>query len=233
VRSTFNLIRMKKQTTPWVFPTVKVLVNIAYYFVSFICLLVLGFGIFKVASSRFVNESPDHSLTSVGLPVEWKTDERKAATKAPVLERVSLIQEKEKGILHVPIWSAAGGVYLVAQALGLVSAIVLLYLLRKIFTTLNITSPFSASNVRRISAMGFILIAQDLLAFGAELALRSLVKPYVTQLSATNLAKDLTFNTFEIHLGIEGAWFLGLILLALAQVYRRGIELQVENDLTI
>lgn len=224
---------MEKQKTPWVFPTVKILVNIAYYFVSFICLLVLGFGIFKVAASRFVNESPDHSLTSLGLPVEWKTAERRAATKAPVLTRVSLVQEKEKGILHVPIWSAAGGVYLGAQAVGLVSAIVLLYLLRKIFTTLNITSPFSPSNVRRISAMGFILIGQDLLAFGAESVLRPLVKPYVTQLSATRLLQNLTFNTLEIHLNIEGAWFLGLILLALAQVYRRGIELQTENELTV
>ncbi|MCY7353319.1 MAG: DUF2975 domain-containing protein, partial [Cytophagaceae bacterium] len=29
------------------------------------------------------------------------------------------------------------------------------------------------------------------------------------------------------------AWFLGLILLALAQVYRRGIELQAESELTV
>lgn len=224
---------MEKQQTPWVFPTVKILVSIAYYFVSFICLLVLGFGIFKVAASRFVNESPDHSFTSVGLPVEWKTAERKVATKAPVLTRVSLVQEKEKGILHVPIWSAAGWVYLGSQALGLVSAIALLYLLRKIFMTLNITSPFSPSNVRRISAMGIILIGQDLLAFGAESILRPLVKSYVTQLSSTRLLQDLPFQAFEIHLTIEGAWFLGLILLALAQVYQRGIEMQAENELTV
>jgi hypothetical protein len=224
---------MKKQKNPWVFPTVRILVNIAYYFVSFICLLVLGFGIFKVAASRFVNESPDHSFTSVGVPVEWTTPERKVETKAPVLTRVSLVQKKEKGTLHVPIWSAAGGVYLLSQALGLGSAIALLYLLRKIFKSLNINSPFSPSNVRRISAMGFLLIAQDLLGLGVELVLRPLVKPYVTQLSATNLLKDVTFNTFEIHPNLEGAWFLGLILLAIAQVYRRGIELQAENELTV
>lgn len=227
---------MEKQKTPWVFPTVKILVSIAYYFVSFVCILVLGFGIFKVATSQFVNDSSDQSLTSAGVPVEWKTTERKVETKEPALTRVSLVQEKEKGILRIPIWSAAGGVYLGSQALGLVSAIALLYLLRKIFTTLNIASPFSPSNVRRISVMGLILIAQDLLEFITSFVIRPLIKPHVAQLTAMSLArnfKGLDFNTFDIQLNIEGAWFLGLILLALAQVYRRGIELQAENELTI
>ncbi len=224
---------MKNQTTPWVFPTVKILVNIAYYFMLVVCIVAIGFGGFKVAVCRFVNESPDHSLTSVGVPVEWQTSERKAETKAPVLTRVSLVQQKQKGILHIPIWSAAGGVYLVAQALGLLSLLALLSLLRKIFRNLNAASPFNPVNVRRISAMGFILIAQDLLGFGTELTLRPLVKPFITQLSAVSSRKELNFNTFEIQLDIEGAWFLGLILLALAQVYRRGIDLQTEHELTV
>lgn len=227
---------MEKQSGEWIFPTVKILVNIAYYFILVVAIIAIGFGSFKVATSRFVNEAPEHSLTSVGVPVEWKSTERKAETKAPVLTRTSLVQQKEKGFLNIPLWSASGSIYLVAQALGLVSLVVLLSLLRKIFKNLKVASPFNPANVRRISAMGFILIGQDLLGFGTALLLRPLVKPYVAQLSEPGLAssfKNLDFNTFEIQPNIEGAWFLGLILLALAQVYRRGIELQAENELTV
>lgn len=231
-----HLFRMEKQSGAWIFPTVRILVNIAYYFILVVAVVAIGFGTFKVATSRFVNESSDYSLTSVGVPVEWKTSEQKSETKAPVLTRVSLVQGKEKGILHLPIWSAAGSVYLVAQALDLVSVVLLLSVLRRIFRNLNAASPFNLANVRRISAMGVILIAQDLLGIGVALLLRPLAKPFVTQLSDPGLARplqNLDFNTFDLQPNIEGDWFLGLILLALAQVYRRGIELQAENELTV
>lgn len=227
---------MEKQAGAWIFPTVKILVNIGYYFILVVAIVAIGFGGFKVATSRFLNESPDHSLASVGVPVEWKTSEQKAETKASVLTRVSLVQGKEKGILHLPIWSAAGTVYLAAQAVGLVALVALLSLLRKIFKNLNAVSPFNPANVRRISTMGLILIGLDLLGLGVELLLRPLARPFVAEIVAAGLTgpfKEFSFNTIDLQANVEGEWFLGLILLALAQVYRRGIELQAENELTV
>jgi hypothetical protein len=75
--------------------------------------------------------------------------------------------------------------------------------------------------------MGLLFLGQTLIELLLKLALWHESKPYFKQVQLD------TSTHLSVDVNLEGPWLLGLILLALAQVYRRGIELQLDNELTV
>jgi len=101
----------------------------------------------------------------------------------------------------------------------------LFYLLVKLFYQKKIVlqQPFNSALIQFISNSAFITIGIGLFAYSA--------KNYIHWL--TN--KGIIMPNFEV-LGVAGAdiWlFMGVILLAITQLFKRGKEIQDENELTI
>lgn len=112
----------------------------------------------------------------------------------------------------------------IAIAAGLATAFVSLVLLRRIFTTMTTGTPFLPENVTRIRALGFITIGVGIATGLAEIALGLLVLNNVT---STGI--DINYS-FKLNLA---AVFVGLVILALAEVFRYGTNLQSDSDLTV
>lgn len=120
------------------------------------------------------------------------------------------------------------GYFMVITVLMSIVAIlqsILFYLIVKILhdKKLNFTQPFNAELVRFISGSAYLSMGIALFSSWGVKNVKWLVMKGVTMP--------------DIHgLGFDGAgvWlFMGIILLVIAQIFKRGVEIQAENDLTI
>ena len=107
---------------------------------------------------------------------------------------------------------------------GLAAAFVVLILLRRIFTTMMVGTPFLPENVLRIRWLGWIVIVAAVVEQIIKVGLGLLV---LDNVNSTGL--DIDYR-FDLNLA---ALFLGLIILALSEVFRHGMNLQAESDLTV
>ncbi|GAB2569023.1 DUF2975 domain-containing protein [Spirosoma areae] len=218
---------MEKHSATWVFPTVKVLANLLYYFVL-ISLIVFtvksSLTVFDLPAERFIADEEPAGYVSV--PVAWGavSDKPMVSTGEP---RVVLKPQKQTGQLQVPIRSTPGLLIVALGFVGLATAVWTFSLLRQIFQKVQTESPFHINTARRIHQMGLLFVGQTLLEIVLKMALWSQTRPYFRQIHVAYS------NFLSVDLQLNGPWLLGLILLALAQVYRRGIELQAESELTI
>lgn len=106
----------------------------------------------------------------------------------------------------------------------MVPAIALLFLLRRFLRTLASGEPFVGENARTLRWIGSIAIVFGLVAEGLQTTMA---------VAAMN-----SFATEGVHLEARfvpdlSVVFIGLVLLAVAEAFRRGTDLQADSDLTI
>ncbi len=218
---------MEQKAPSWVFPTVKVLVTL-FYIVALIGLLVFTVS----ASIKLVNaqislfSGGNEPPAYVSVPVAWGPANTQTIPSSQQ-PRIYLKPEKQTGQLQVPIRSTPGLLMTVLGLVGLVTAVWTFKLLQRIFQTAQTQSPFHTDNAQRITTMGLLFLSQTVIELLLKLGLWHQARPYFKQFQLD------TSTYLSVDVNLDGPWLLGLILLALAQVYRRGIELQLDNELTI
>ena len=105
---------------------------------------------------------------------------------------------------------------LFALCLSLTGVLVIVRVLRQIFTTLTAGDPFHPHNVRRLRLIGAVLAILELGRYA--------VWAVSTQLSIV--------SRIEPNLSLT-AWFSVLVVFVLAEVFREGARLRREAELTI
>ena len=197
-----------------------VLVSIAYFGLLGLAVVVLiGLPIVKLAAG----DNPDWEI-GLTVPVASLDGD---ATVVTGWGNARLQVEDMRGSLRLPIgilpwWLFAVLWTYVAAAIAL--TLVFLHHLRRIFQRVRGGAPFDATNAPRLRWLG-------LLALGIAV-LRSVAE------SATSFAvrSGVTSERVEVPLGlsIDGSVvFFGLVLVALAEIFRRGAELEEEQTLTV
>lgn len=218
---------METKSPYWVFPAVEQLVTLFYY------LVLAALALFAIMSSlKLLNaQTSSFSLGQqepnyVSVPVAWALPDDKTIATAGE-PQLFLTPQKQTGQLQVPIRSVPGLLMSLLELVGLVAAAWMFFLLRQIFRSVQTDSPFRAATARRIATMGLLFLGQTAIELLLKLALWQQTRPYFSQIRLTNQA------SLSVNIQLDGPWLLGLILLALAQVYRRGIDIQLENELTV
>ena len=221
------LIHMENKSPYWVFPTVKRLVTLFFYLVLGALVLFAAMSSLKLLNAQtFPFSLGQQQPNYVSVPVAWAPPSDK--TIATVGEpRLFLTPQKQTGQLQVPMRSVPGLLMSLLGLVGLVTAAWIFFLLRHIFRSVKTNSPFQAAIARRIATMGLLFLGQTAVELLLKLALWQQTRPYFRQIRLANQA------LLSVDIQLDGPWLLGLILLALAQVYRRGIEIQLENELTV
>ncbi len=98
----------------------------------------------------------------------------------------------------------------------------LFYLAVKIFLKINLVNPFSEDISLLISRIGYLALGIGILTVIANKYCEWLVK------------KGVAFPDLQSVLGGAGEFLLlGGIIFIIAQVFKRGIEIQTENELTV
>lgn len=218
---------MEKQSPTWIFPTARFVVNMVYY------LMVLAAVIFTLISIlRLLNMQPltltfeEQSPNYVSIPVDW-AKKGDATLWHQNDSSVSLNPDKRKGDLQVHIRSTIGLLHTFFQLMVLTGSVWFFGLLRRIFRHTHTDLPFHSRNARRISQMGLLIIAFSLLSGLYSFLIWMQAKPLIEAMSP-EFYSGVTYG-----FSINDLWIYGLVLLALAQVYSRGVALQQESELTV
>jgi len=122
------------------------------------------------------------------------------------------------------VGSAAAGI-----VIFIVPAFVVLLLLRRIFGTMAGGTPFVRENILRIRWIGWLMIIFGVLSQVVRWGLVLFVHGNV---AATGLDVSLQIDQSLVQPDMTMV-FMGLVVLALAEVFRHGVQLQTDSDLTV
>jgi hypothetical protein len=163
-----------------------------------------------IDSSRSVG---DMTMASTGLPVKYYLHDDHGKP-APNDIRIFVDPPTRSWAIG---WSAFAFV-------GIALWFAEIYLLRKIFTMAKGASPFTRVNARRVRVIGLLIIAAEL----EDRLLRCVMNSYLDRLVVT--------KGFWIMKGFSpdfSVLLFGLIVVALAELFRYGVELEEEKALTV
>ena len=103
------------------------------------------------------------------------------------------------------------------------------WLLWQLLLDVTLATPFTLANARRLRNLGLLVLGLDLAQEMAYLVVRALVPPFWSPGLAEPLGHYVRLNTETTLPG----WEVGLMLLVIAAVYQRGVELSREAELVI
>jgi hypothetical protein len=176
-----------------------------------------------VPSARLVARGENWTW-SVDVPATIQQSQTTASTSGGPAR---LVVADARAILHVPIarlpWSLVGVIWTHA-AVALVLTLLALHHLRRIVQRVRDGVPFDADNALRMRALGVLLLA--LVVFDG-------VADFATSLA---LGRELSGGTVTVatrpHIDMPLV-FAALVLVVLAEIFRRGAELEREQSLVI
>ncbi|WP_345056128.1 DUF2975 domain-containing protein [Hymenobacter glaciei] len=103
------------------------------------------------------------------------------------------------------------------------------WLLWQLLLDVTPATPFTFTNARRLRGLGLLVLGLDFAQELAYLAVRALVPPFRVPGLTEPLSHYVRLNTETTLPG----WEVGLMLLVIAAVYQRGVELSREAELVI
>lgn len=143
-------------------------------------------------------------------PYSYSPDNKAALQHIPHKYRLLVPQRTALGYIH----------YLIAL-IQLGASLYIIWSLKKILDNISLKEPFTARSATYIQMIGLALIFLDLVKIVEYILFNSMAKNYFAN------------NRLELVTTVGGNIWLGLIIIALSVVYRRGVEIHSENQLTI
>jgi len=120
-------------------------------------------------------------------------------------------------------WPLAAG-----MLCGGIAGLLILELFRRMFRSAERDEVFTAANIRNVRGIGYLLIASGILKMITSAWLMNRMEAYVTQhVAAGRVGLETTTSAGPLGL------VTGLMVLALAEVFRQGLSLKEENQLTV
>lgn len=199
--------------------------------------LVMGILVFmNVEEGVTVNLSFSH-LDAYDLADDYKFDEIKLESKnSDINDPVLTSLGYKLRFNSSAAWIEGGILFLTIAAIFYIG--VILWFSRKVVLSLQNNSPFTFENYRRLRLIGILVLILDPLKWIVSLLIRIWVNSnFILPLGGKSLANYLGYH-FGFTLGSADSFLynsvlFGLIILVIAQVFRHGLDMKEEQDLTI
>jgi Protein of unknown function (DUF2975) len=195
-------------------------VSLAY----FVVLVGGGVALLGLPAARMWARGQDN--WTLELPVPATAGEAEATVQT-IWGPARLVVDDARGDLQLPIdaipWRIVALIWLYL-AVGLGLMVLTLYHLRRIFQRVRDGAPFDAQNALRLRTVGLLLLAAGVYDVVMELVASSAVR------------RGLVTGDVTVARGIHvdaTMFFVALGLVALAEVFRRGAELEDEQALVV
>lgn len=203
------------------FDIVRVIVNIAYYVAALLALLVVILkSMALVMGTQDLTDPKRRLTTNFDVKAFPKKDTVSDQLIYGTVPTAALEKKQDMYTLHVTSRSPLGIFSFIMTLLGAIAVVAGMGWLRKIFADTTAKEPFRAVNATRIRNIGLLLIVSDLVRLLGYFIFGRMTTPYFAL-------------HFERLMEVGSGFWMGLLLLALAVVYRRGVEIYNENQLTI
>jgi hypothetical protein len=196
------------------------IVSVAYFTVWFATVLVLA----GLPAARALARGGGDWTVGWPAPVTLRDAETTVQTGWGAAR---LVVEDARGELQLPIETIPWGIVALlwlALAVGLGLMLLTLYHLRRIFQRVREGAPFDAQNALRMRTLGLLVLAFAVYDGVVDLVAASVVR---RGLAAGEIAVPA-----GIHVDVLSV-FMALVLVALAEVFRRGAELEDEQALVV
>jgi len=212
-------------------PLLFAVVNAAWYLIAIV--LVLTVLLTLAGASVAVQIGPDgalnidaaHPHVTMSIPVSVRVDDRALRVSAPALGIDQAQLDDVRGTLRFPPrWGAFFVANLVLAICSLGLALWVLGLLRSLIGALRAGRPFVAANANRVRLIGWAFIIGEIV--------RVSVVYFENRYAMTHFAAQGLQFTARPDLSIFAIMY-GLIILALAEVFRAGTRLDEDQSLTI
>jgi len=212
-------------------PVLFAIVNGAWYLVAIVLVLAV---VLTLAGARVaIQLGPDgalnidaaHPNVTMAIPVSVRVDDRALRVAAPGLgiDRAQL-DDLQGTLRFPPRWGAFFAANLVFAVCWLGLALWILGVLRSLVGTLRAGRPFAAANASRVRSIGWAVIIGE--------AVRVSVVYFENRYAATHFSADgLQFLT-RLDVSVVAIVY-GLIIFALAEVFRAGTRLDEDQSLTV
>jgi hypothetical protein len=113
--------------------------------------------------------------------------------------------------------------YRLAVAVG---AVAIVYRLRALFDAFAQNQPFAAGNAEHLRRIWVTLVVVEIIRIGAFIAARALTTIYATAVPSP-LPQEIA-SPIDLY-----RWFVVLVVLILAEVFRQGTRLREDSELTV
>jgi Protein of unknown function (DUF2975) len=211
-------------------PVLFVIVNAAWYLVAVVLVLtvlltIAGAGVaIQIGPGGALNVDAAHPNVTMAIPVSVRVDDR-ARVSAPALgiEQAEL-RDLQGTLRFPPRW---GAFFVANLALAICSfglALWVLGLLRSFIGTVRAGRPFVAANANRVRSIGWAVIIGEIVRASVVYFENRYVMTHFAAQGLQFMARPDVSVFAIVH---------GLIILALAEVFRAGTRLDEDQSLTI
>jgi len=203
-------------------------VNIFFFGTILITVLIAGIYLWKELSGR----PEENFFVQFKTGTYFKIDESEAVVKAVDAQIDNPLLVTNNLSVNFNTTDSAVRIFLLSSAvLMLVYYLVMLFIVRKIVLSARYETPFVDANVFRLRMLGImLLLIEPLTWLGKTIMLRNLsafVEVEFFKKSYDQLSLGVPFQFFS-------TWIItGVLVLILAEVFRSGIALKNESELTI
>lgn len=203
-------------------------VNIFFFGTILIAVLIAGIFLWKEISGR----PEENFFVQFKTGTYFKIDETEAVVKAVDVQIDNPLLVTNNLSVNFNTTNSAVRIFLMsAGVLSVGYYLVMLFVVRKIVLSAQHKTPFVDANVFRLRMLGIMLLLIEPLSWlGKTIMLRSLpayVEVEFFKKSDDQLSLGVPFQFFS-------TWIIaGVLVLVLAEVFRSGITLRNENELTI
>jgi hypothetical protein len=198
----------------------KIGATILFYFLLLITIVIAGNYILRLA-----NNNPNEYISiKDGKYGNMFIDLDAVNTGSFNYSKDQLVRYKaEKSLYSVDIKqkSVLGYYYMLSTIVFLGLGLLVLWHFKNVFREIKLDKPFKPAVVTHLNVLAAVFIISDLLSFVNYFVLNALITNSIHQPRIKNLA--------EYGSGI----LIGLIILIVALVYKRGLEIYEENSLTV
>ena len=209
---------MKRSRRSPILSFLKVVLDVTWYLMA----IGLALGVCLLLLAAFNHEPGGMEL---GIPVSFDSDLQASSVASPSVRIEGVRIKNARGTLNIPIERSEFLFANVAILITLMTFGLFVFTqLRAVFRTLRAGQPFVSANVRRIRWIGVAVILGELAWSGIVL--------FENHYAATHFAAaGIRFNMQPAVNFV--AIIYGLIILALAEVFREGTRLQEDQSLTV
>ncbi|MDP2401344.1 MAG: DUF2975 domain-containing protein [Actinomycetota bacterium] len=166
---------------------------------------------------------PEGNAT-IRVPITFVAEVEELEVQNDVLGTGIINEANGEVIFSAPLTSWPNVLSLIVQALSVAPAFAFLVLLRQMTASIVAGDPFAEANIGRIRAIGWLTVALELFRGAAQFGL-SIIMQTTSTMSGYQV---LSFGGWNF-----GVFIIGLALLVLAEVFRHGLQLQSDADLTV
>ena len=211
----FVLLNFKVMNTKLILSFLRIATSFLFYFLIVVIFFVLAKDTFSLFSKDSEYVRIDDNTYFKDLKASKSIDYYSSDKKLEYQNVTDLYT------INADAHSTLNYYYMLATLIFLSFGLLLMWNFKRLFEGINMQQPFKADLIKRLKLLALIFVLSDLLGLIHYFIINALIH------------QSLESPTLQLLTDFGDGIITGLIILVIAMVYQRGVEIEEENNLTV